>query len=61
MRKLGAGLLAFVLVFAVAACGDDSGGSSSDTGGQAAVAAFGDCDITVDEGLARRRQADQRR
>ncbi len=43
MRKLGAGLLAFVLVFAAAACGDDSGSSSSGT-------AFGDCDITVDKG-----------
>jgi polar amino acid transport system substrate-binding protein len=49
VRKLGAGVLAFALVFAVAACGDDSGGSSSDTGGGSG-GNFGDCDITVDKG-----------
>lgn len=43
MRKLSAGLLAFVLVFAAVACGDDSGSSSS--GG-----AFGDCEITGTKG-----------
>ena len=49
MRKLGAGLLAFVLVFAAAACGDDSGSSSSGTGGSGG-GNFGDCEITVDKG-----------
>jgi polar amino acid transport system substrate-binding protein len=49
VRKLGAGVLAFALVFAVAACGDDSG-SSSDTGGGSSGGNFGDCDITVDKG-----------
>ena len=56
MRKLAAGLLAFVLVFAAAACGDDSGSSSSDTGGSGTTSGggssgnFGDCDITVAKG-----------
>ena len=54
MRKLAAGLLAFVLVFAAAACGDDSGSSSSGTGGAGTTGAssgnFGDCDITVAKG-----------
>ncbi len=49
MRKLAAGLLAFVLVFAAAACGDDSGSSSSGTGGGSS-GNFGDCDITVAKG-----------
>ena len=49
MRKLGAGVLAIALVFAVAACGDDSGGSSSDTGGGDG-GNFGDCDVTVAKG-----------
>ncbi len=56
MRKLAAGLLAFVLVFAAAACGDDSGSSSSGTGGSGTTSGgsssgnFGDCDITVAKG-----------
>jgi len=56
VRKLAAGLLAFVLVFAAAACGDDSGSSSSDTGGSGTTSGggssgnFGDCDITVAKG-----------
>jgi len=49
VRKLGAGVLAMALVFAVAACGDDSGGSSSDTGGGSG-GSFGDCDVTVAKG-----------
>ena len=49
MRKLAAGLLAFVLVFAAAACGDDSGSSTSGTGGGSS-GNFGDCDITVAKG-----------
>jgi polar amino acid transport system substrate-binding protein len=49
VRKLAAGMLAFVLVFAAAACGDDSGGSSSGTGGSGS-GSFGDCDITVTKG-----------
>ena len=55
MRKLAAGLLAIGLVFAVAACGDDSGSSSSGTGGSGTTGGggsgnFGDCDITVAKG-----------
>jgi len=55
VRKLAAGLLAIGLVFAVAACGDDSGSSSSGTGGSGTTGGggsgnFGDCDITVAKG-----------
>ena len=55
MRKLAAGLLAIGLVFAVAACGDDSGSSSGGTGGSGTTGGggsgnFGDCDITVAKG-----------
>jgi polar amino acid transport system substrate-binding protein len=48
VRKLAAGLVAFVLVFAAAACGDDSGGSSSGT--DANLGNFGDCAVTVPKG-----------
>jgi polar amino acid transport system substrate-binding protein len=53
VRKLVAGLLAFGLVFAVAACGDDSGSSSSGTGANgtdANLGNFGQCAVTVPKG-----------
>lgn len=48
-RKLGAGLLAFAFVFAMSACGDDSGSSSGTTGGGGS-GSFGECEVTVEKG-----------
>jgi len=47
VRKIATGLLAFGLVFTAVACGDDSGGSASGTGGGGS---FGDCTVTATKG-----------